>query len=50
MFYEKWSNAIAASKVYNVKDAAEKLGLDGSGLYEKWSHLKRGKYLFKFGG
>jgi len=50
MFGEKWSDVIAASKVYNAKDAAEKLGLDGSGLDEKWSHLKRGKDLIKFGG
>lgn len=50
MFGEKWSDAIAASKVYNAKDAAEKLGVDGSGLDSKWSRLKRGKDLIKFGG
>ena len=33
MFGEKWSDAIAASKFYNAKDAAEKLGLDDSGKY-----------------
>lgn len=50
IFSEKLSEAIAASKVHNAKDAAKKLGWDGSGLEEKRSHLRRGKDLIKFGG
>jgi len=50
MFGEKWSDAVAAGKVYNAKDAAEKLGVDGAGLNEKWSKLKSGTNLIKFGG
>ena len=50
MFGESWDSAIKAGKVYNAKDAAEKLGLDASGINEKWSKLTRGKDLIKFGG
>eukprot|EP00977_Amphora_coffeiformis_P012895 scaffold3276_cov168-Amphora_coffeaeformis.AAC.12 len=50
MFGEKWSDVVAAEKVYNAKDAAEKLGVDGAGLNEKWSKLKSGTNLIKFGG
>lgn len=50
MFGEKWSDVIAAGKVYNAKDAAEKLGVDAAGLNDKWSKLKRGSDLIKFGG
>mmetsp|Transcript_2122 Transcript_2122/g.3046 ORF Transcript_2122/g.3046 Transcript_2122/m.3046 type:complete len:375 (-) Transcript_2122:159-1283(-) len=50
MFGEKWDDVIAAGKVYNAKEAAEKLGLDAEGLNAKWSKLNRGKDLIKFGG
>ena len=50
LFGEKWSDAVAAGKVYNAKDAAEKLGVDSAGLNDKWSKLKPGNTLIKFGG
>ena len=50
MFGEKWSDALKAGKVYNAKDAAEKLGVDAAGLNDMWSKLKRGSTLLKFGG
>ena len=50
MFGESWESAIAAGKVFNAKDAAEKLGVDAEGLNAKWSKLSRGKDLIKFGG
>eukprot|EP00980_Cylindrotheca_fusiformis_P010872 scaffold2470_cov114-Cylindrotheca_fusiformis.AAC.1 len=50
MFGESWDSAIAANKVYNAKDAAEKLGVDAAGMNEKWSKLSRGVDLIKFGG
>ena len=50
MFGEKWEDAIAAGKVYNAKDGAAKLGVDSAGLNDKWSKLKRGTDLIKFGG
>jgi len=50
MFGETWESAIAAGKVYNAKDGAAKLGIDSAGLNEKWSKLKRGTDLIKFGG
>jgi len=50
MFGEKWDDVVKAGKVYNAKDGAEKLGVDGAGLSEKWGKLTRGKDLIKFGG
>ena len=50
MFGEKWDDAVAAGKVYNAMDGAAKLGVDGAGLDKKWSTLKRGVNLIKFGG
>jgi hypothetical protein len=50
MFGETWDDAIQAGKVYNAMDGAEKLGVDGSGLNDKWAKLSRGKDLLKFGG
>ena len=41
---------VAAGKVYNAKDGAEKLGLDAAGVNDEWSKLTRGKDLIKFGG
>lgn len=49
-FGESWDSAIAAGKVYNAKDGAEKLGLDADGVNAEWSKLTRGKNLIKFGG
>eukprot|EP00056_Hartaetosiga_gracilis_P003876 m.68716 g.68716 ORF g.68716 m.68716 type:complete len:338 (+) comp11616_c0_seq1:54-1067(+) len=45
-----WEDAVAAGKVFNAKDAAEKLGVDASGIDAMWSKLKRGENLLKFGG
>ena len=50
MFGEKWEDAVAAGKVYNAMDAAEKLSVDGAGLNAKWRELTSGKDLIKFGG
>jgi len=50
MFGESWDTAISGKKVFNAKDAAEKLGLDAAGINEKWGQLKRGENLIKFGG
>jgi hypothetical protein len=52
-FGESWEEALAAGKVYNAKDGAAKLGLDGAGLDKKWGTLKKsgpGQQLLKFGG
>mmetsp|Transcript_3757 Transcript_3757/g.5421 ORF Transcript_3757/g.5421 Transcript_3757/m.5421 type:complete len:402 (-) Transcript_3757:185-1390(-) len=50
MFGEKWDDAVKAGKVYNAMDGAAKLGIDGSGMNDKWGKLSRGKDLIKFGG
>lgn len=50
MFGEKWADVVAEGKVFNAKDGAAKLGVDASGLNAKWSKLKRGTNLIKFGG
>ena len=50
MFGEKWEDAVKAGKVYNAMDGAAKLGVDGSGLNDKWGKLAKGKDLIKFGG
>ena len=42
--------SVAAGKVYNAKDGAEKLGFDAEGVNAEWSKLTRGKDLIKFGG
>mmetsp|Transcript_24961 Transcript_24961/g.68822 ORF Transcript_24961/g.68822 Transcript_24961/m.68822 type:complete len:390 (-) Transcript_24961:5444-6613(-) len=49
-FGESWDSAVAAGKVYNAKDGAEKLGIDAEGVNSEWSKLTRGKDLIKFGG
>jgi len=49
-FGESWDSAIAAGKVYNAKDGAEKLGFDSEGINAEWGKLSRGKDLIKFGG
>lgn len=50
MFGIEWDEAVAQGRVYNAKDAAEHLKVDGDGLEKKWRKLKRGKDLIKFGG
>lgn len=35
MFGESWDEAVASGKVFNAKDAAAKLGVDGFGLEQK---------------
>jgi hypothetical protein len=50
MFGESWDAAVKAGKVYNAKDAAEKLGVDAAGINAKWGKLSRDKDLIKFGG
>jgi hypothetical protein len=50
LFGESWDAAVAAGNVYNAKDAATKLGLDAAGINTKWSALKPGTNLIKFGG
>jgi hypothetical protein len=49
-FGETWEAAVAAGKVYNAKDGADKLGLTSEQLNDAWSKLSRGKDLIKFGG
>lgn len=49
-FGEAWTDAVAAGKVYNAKDACAKLGINAEELDAKWSTLKRGTNLLKFGG
>jgi len=49
-FGESWDSAVAAGKVFNAKDGAEKLGIDAEGVNGEWSKLTRGKNLIKFGG
>jgi hypothetical protein len=50
MFGETWDSAVAANKVFNAKDACEKLGIDAIALEAKWRQLTAGKNLIKFGG
>lgn len=45
-----WEKALADGNVYNARDGCAKLGIDGDQLDAKWSTLKRGKTLIKFGG
>jgi len=49
-FGMSWSDALAKGLVYNAVDACAKLGTDFDGLGEKWSTLKKGVNLLKFGG
>ena len=50
MFGETWEDALAAGKVYNAKQACEKLGVDGEGLDALWAKTKRNVDCIKFGG
>jgi len=50
MFGMSWDEALTKGLVYNAKDGASKLGVDGAGMDAKWSTLQRGKDMIKFGG
>ena len=39
MFGETWESALAEGKVYNAKEACEKLGVDGEGLDKEWTQF-----------
>jgi nucleoside diphosphate kinase len=45
-----WSEALSKGLVYNAVDGCAKLGTDFDGLGQKWSTLKKGVNLLKFGG
>lgn len=49
-FGVSWSEALSKGLVYNAVDGCAKLGTDFDGLGEKWSTLKKGVTLIKFGG
>jgi len=50
MFGVSWDDAVSRGKVYNAAQACEKLGINGAEMDQKWSALKRGENLIKFGG
>jgi nucleoside diphosphate kinase len=50
MFGLTWDDALAAGRVYNAKQACEKLGIDGDGLDALWAKTKKGVDSVKFGG
>merc|ERR1719473_1891084 len=50
VFGVEWAEALEKQQVYNAVDAAAKLGLDSASLDERWSTLKRGETVVKFGG
>ena len=45
-----WLMDLYQGLVYNAVDGCTKLGVDGAGLDKKWSKLKRGADMIKFGG
>ena len=45
-----WEDALAKGMVFNAADACGHLGVDAAGLDKKWSTLKRGQDMIKFGG
>jgi len=45
-----WKEALSAGKVYNAKDACEKLGLNAAEMNSEWAKAKKGGKLIKFGG
>jgi len=45
-----WDEALKKGLVYNAADACQKLKVNGADMDTKWSKLKRGKDLIKFGG
>merc|ERR1712187_975145 len=45
-----WDETLKAGKIFNAKDACEKLEVDSSKLDEMWSKAKKEKRLIKFGG
>merc|ERR1712194_780718 len=46
----EWSEALKQGLVYNAVDGCKKLDTDFDGLNERWSKLKKGVNLLKFGG
>lgn len=46
----EWDDALKQNLVYSAVDACEKLKIDKDALYAKWSELKKGETLLKFGG
>merc|ERR1712194_185522 len=49
-FGAKWGDAVKGGQVFNAMDAAKKLGITTDELNAKWSTLKVGTSLLKFGG
>merc|ERR1712136_514365 len=45
-----WDEAVEAGKVFNAKDACEKLQIDADKMNEMWGTAKKEKKLVKFGG
>jgi hypothetical protein len=45
-----WEDALAANRVFNAKDACEKLGVDAMAIDGIWSEAKKAGKLVKFGG
>mmetsp|Transcript_100670 Transcript_100670/g.310393 ORF Transcript_100670/g.310393 Transcript_100670/m.310393 type:complete len:343 (-) Transcript_100670:77-1105(-) len=50
IFQVEWQAALDQNKVFNAKDAAEKLGMKPLDLSKKFDTLERGKDQVKFGG
>jgi nucleoside diphosphate kinase len=46
----EWEDALKADKVFNAKDACEKLGVDAVGIDGIWATAKKAGKLIKFGG
>lgn len=46
----EWDATLAAGKIFNAKQACEKLGLDSEQLNTEWAKAKKGNKLVKFGG
>mmetsp|Transcript_60792 Transcript_60792/g.131884 ORF Transcript_60792/g.131884 Transcript_60792/m.131884 type:complete len:446 (-) Transcript_60792:168-1505(-) len=49
-FGVEWADALKDEKVFNAKDACEKLGVDSAKLDELWAAAKKAGKLVKFGG
>eukprot|EP00929_Paragymnodinium_shiwhaense_P041570 TRINITY_DN2157_c1_g1_i1.p1 TRINITY_DN2157_c1_g1~~TRINITY_DN2157_c1_g1_i1.p1 ORF type:complete len:912 (-),score=368.51 TRINITY_DN2157_c1_g1_i1:215-2950(-) len=49
-FNVEWDKAVKEGKVFNAKDACEKLGVDAEKLDSLWAAAKKDKKLVKFGG
>jgi len=49
-FGVEWDDMLKEGRVFNAKDACEKLGVDADKLDGLWAAAKKGKKLVKFGG